>query len=156
MHEHELHHAFLEMSNTLSNWTLHRQNLGSMLSNYHSQGRNLKISQRHKLAHFFNMTSNILDTFGSMTENTILKSVEFIKGGGGDVELKGGGVFGNDKKGLKTNDLLHYFQMQKIYHTVWPYFWGIHWTTGMCQPLNQMWVKSYSLQNIQITQNQLS
>ena len=34
-----------------------------------------------------------------MTENTILRSVEFNKKGGG---LKGGGVFGNENKGLKN------------------------------------------------------
>ena len=97
MDECELRRAFPEMSNTLSNWTLHRQNLGAMLSNYHSQCRNMKRSQRRELAHFFNTTSNILDTIGSMTENTILRSVEFNKG-----ELKGGGVFGNDKKRLNN------------------------------------------------------
>ena len=57
----------------------------------------MKRSQRHELAHFFNTTSNILDTIGSMTENMILRSVEFNK-----AELKGGGVFGNDKKGLNN------------------------------------------------------
>ena len=86
----ELHCAFLEMSTTLSNWTLPGQNLGSMLSNYHRQCRNMKIGQRHELAHFFNTASNILDTIGSMTENTLLRSVEFDKGG--HVNLKGGGL----------------------------------------------------------------
>ena len=99
MDERELRRAFPEMSNTLSNWTLHGQNLGSMLSNYRSQCRNMKRNQRHELAHFFNTTSNILDTIGSMTENTILRSVEFNKKGGG---LKGGGVFGNENKGLNN------------------------------------------------------
>ena len=47
MDEHELRRAFPEMSNTLSNWTLHRQNLGSMLSIYRSQSRNMKRNQRH-------------------------------------------------------------------------------------------------------------
>ena len=36
------------------------------------------------------MTSNILDMIGSMTENTILRSVEFDEGG--CVNLKGGGL----------------------------------------------------------------
>ena len=64
MDEHELRHAFPEMSITLSNWTLHGQNLGSMLSNYRSQCRNMKRNQRHELAHFFTTTSKILDTIG--------------------------------------------------------------------------------------------
>ena len=88
--ERELRRAFPEMSTTLSNWTLHGQNLGSMLSNYRRQCRNMKKGQRRELAHFFNTASNILDTIGSMTENTILRSVEFDKGG--CVNLKGGGL----------------------------------------------------------------
>ena len=38
--------------------------------------------QRNELGHFFNTTSNVLDTIGSMVENTIVRSVEFQKGGG--------------------------------------------------------------------------
>ena len=86
----ELHPAFPEMLTTLSNWTLHGQNLGSMLSNYCRQHRNMKKGQRRELAHFFYMASNILDMIGSMTENTILRSVEFDKGG--RVNLNGGGL----------------------------------------------------------------
>ena len=78
------------MSTTLSNWMLHGQNLGSMLSNYCRQCRNMKKGQRCELAYFFNTASNILDTIGSMTENTILRPVEFDKGG--HVNLKGGGL----------------------------------------------------------------
>ena len=87
--ERELHCAFPEMLTRLSNWTLHWQNLGSMLSNYHRQCRNMKKGQRHELADFFSAASNILDTIESMTENTILRSVELDKGG---CVLKGGGL----------------------------------------------------------------
>ena len=77
--ERELRCALPEMNNTLSNWMLHGQNLGSMLTNYRAQCRNMKKKQQSELAHFFNTTSNILDTIGSMTENTILRSVKFNK-----------------------------------------------------------------------------
>ena len=40
--ERQLHRALPEMSNTLSNWTLHGQNMGSMLDNYRIQCRNMK------------------------------------------------------------------------------------------------------------------
>ena len=75
-----------KMANTLGNWTLHGQNLGAMLRNYQWQYRNMKPSQRQELGHFFNTASNVLDTIGSVTENTILRSVTFensktLKGG---------------------------------------------------------------------------
>ena len=75
--EHELHRALPDMANTLNNWTLHGQNLGSMLVNYHMQSRRMKKRQRNELGHFFNMTLNVLDMISSMVENTIIKSVEF-------------------------------------------------------------------------------
>ena len=81
--------ALPEMNNTLSYWTLHGQNLGSMLENYRAQRRNMKKKRQSELAHFFNTTSNILDTIGSMTENTILRSVKFDKDlVGGSMEKK--------------------------------------------------------------------
>ena len=82
--ERELRPALPEMSNALSNWKLHSQNLGSMLANYQAQCRNMKKKQQSELAHFFNTTSNILDIIGSMTANTILRSLKFNK------ELVGG------------------------------------------------------------------
>ena len=82
--------AMPEMDNTLSNWTLHRQNLGKMLRNYKRQYRDLPPNHRRELGHFFNTTSAVLDTNGSMTENSILRSVQLDKkpsslmGGGHD------------------------------------------------------------------------
>ena len=77
------------MNNTLSNWTLHSQNLGSMMANYQAQCRNMTKKQWNELAHFFKTTSNILDTIGSMTENTISRSVKFDKDlVGGSIEKK--------------------------------------------------------------------
>ena len=83
MDECQLHRVLPDMANTLNNWTLHGQNLDSMLANYHMQSRRMKKRQRNELGYFFNTTSNVLDTIGSMVENTIIKSVEFQKGGGG-------------------------------------------------------------------------
>ena len=87
--ERELRHALPEMNNTLSNWTLHGQNLGSMLANYKAQCRNMKKKRQSELAHFFNTPSNILDTIASVTENTILRSIKFNKDlVGGSMEKK--------------------------------------------------------------------
>ena len=66
-----------EMEGTLENWTLHRQNLGTMLKNYKRQYRHLPPNHRRELSQFFNTTSTVLDTIGSMTENAILQSVQF-------------------------------------------------------------------------------
>ena len=71
--------ALPEMHSTLSNWTLHGQNLGKMLRNYRRQYRQLSSDHRRELGQFFNTTSAVLDTTGSMTENSILRSVEFDK-----------------------------------------------------------------------------
>ena len=70
--------ALPEIDNTLSNWTLHGQNLGKMLRNYKRQYRNLPSDHHRELGHFFNTTSAVLDTIGSMTENSILRSVHFF------------------------------------------------------------------------------
>ena len=69
--------ALPEMDNTLNNWTLHSQNLGKMLRNYKRQYRNLPSDHRRELGHFFNTMSVVLDTIGSMTNNSILHSVQF-------------------------------------------------------------------------------
>ena len=88
--ERELQKALPEMANTLGNWTLHGHNLGNMLNDYHKQYRYMKKSQRQELGHFFNMASNILDTIGSMTENTILRLVKFDNNN--DMSLTGGSI----------------------------------------------------------------
>ena len=79
------------MSATLGNWTLHRQNLDSMLDNYRLQYRNMRKRQRRELGHFFNTASNVLDTISSMAENAILKSVKFDDRD----EVVGGGAINN-------------------------------------------------------------
>ena len=66
-----------EMENKLANWTLHGQNLGNMSKNYKRQYRHLPPDHRRELGQFFNMTWAVLDTLGSMTENSILRSVQF-------------------------------------------------------------------------------
>ena len=71
--------ALPKMHSTLSNWTLHGQNLGKMLRNYKRQYRQLSSDHRRELGQFFNTTSAVLDMIGSMTENSILRSVEFDK-----------------------------------------------------------------------------
>ena len=78
------------MEGTLGNWTLHRQNLGTMLKNYKRQYRHLPPNHRRELGQFFNTTSTVLDTIGSMTENAILRSVQFDGGNNHD----GGGLTG--------------------------------------------------------------
>ena len=85
--------AMPEVEGTLRNWTLHRQNLGTMLKNYKRQYRHLPPNHRRELSQFFNTTATVLDTIGSMMENAILRSVEFDSGGnnhGGG--LTGGGM----------------------------------------------------------------
>ena len=49
MDECKLRRALPDMANTLNNWTLHGQNLGSMLANYHMQSRRMKKRQRNEL-----------------------------------------------------------------------------------------------------------
>ena len=69
--------AMPEMEGTIGNWTLHGQNLGTMLKNYKRQYRHLPPNHRRELGQFFNTTSTVLDTIGSMMENAILQSVQF-------------------------------------------------------------------------------
>ena len=78
-----------EMENILGNWTLHGQNLGNMLKNYKRQYRHLPPDHRRELGQFFNTTWAVLDTIGSMTENSILRSIQFNNRPTG---LSGGGV----------------------------------------------------------------
>ena len=81
-----------KMEGTLGNWTLHGQNLGTMLKNYKRQYRHLPPNHRRELGQFFNTTLTVLDTIGSMTENAILRSVQFDSGGGNNHD--GGGLTG--------------------------------------------------------------
>ena len=64
--------AMPEMEGTLGNWTLHGQNLETMLKNYKRQYRHLPPNHRRELSQFFNTTLTVLDTIGSMMENAIL------------------------------------------------------------------------------------
>ena len=64
--------AMPEMEGMLGNWTLHGQNLRTMLKNYKRQYRHLPPNHRRELGQFFNTTSTVLDTIGSMMENAIL------------------------------------------------------------------------------------
>ena len=64
--------AMPEMEGMLGNWTLHGQNLGTMLKNYKRQYRHLPPNHRRELGQFFNTTSTVLDIIGSMMENAIL------------------------------------------------------------------------------------
>ena len=75
--ERNIRRAMPEMEGMLRNWMLHGQNLGTMLKNYKRQYRHLPPSHRRELGQFFNTTSTVLDTIGSMTENAILRFVQF-------------------------------------------------------------------------------
>ena len=88
--ERNIRRAMPEMEGTLGNWTLHGQNLGTMLKNYKRQYRHLPPNHRRELSQFFNTTSTVLDTIGSMAENAILRSVQFD--GGHDGGLTGRGM----------------------------------------------------------------
>ena len=90
--ERNIRRVMPEMEGMLGNWTLHGQNLGTMLKNYKRQYRHLPPNHRRELGQFFNTTLTVLDTIGSMTENAILQSVQFEgnnRDGGG---LTGGGM----------------------------------------------------------------
>ena len=93
--EMNIRRAMPEMEGTLGNWTLHGQNLRTMLKNKKRQYRHLLPNHRRELSQFFNTTSTVLDTIGSMTENAILRLVQFDSGGnnhdGGG--LTGGGMY---------------------------------------------------------------
>ena len=81
-----------EMEGMLGNWTLHGQNLGTMLINYKRQYRHLPPNHRRELGQFFNTTSTVLDTIGSMTENAILRLVQFEGNNYDGSGLTGGGM----------------------------------------------------------------
>ena len=70
--ERNIQRAMPKMEGTLGNWTLHRQNLGTMLKNYKRQYRHLPPNHKRELGQFFNTTSTVLDAIESMTENAIL------------------------------------------------------------------------------------
>ena len=85
--ERSLRKALPKISQMLSNWTVHGQKLGHMVDEYKRKSRTMPVKKRLQIGNFFNTASNVLDTIGSITENTILNSVQFVKGGGG---LRGG------------------------------------------------------------------
>ena len=66
--ERNIRRAMPEMEGTLGNWTLHGQNLGKMLKNYKRQYRHLPPNHSRELGQFFNTTSTVLDTIGSMAK----------------------------------------------------------------------------------------
>ena len=70
--ERNIGRAMPEMEGTLGNWTLQGQNLRTMLKNYKRQYRHLPPNHRRELGQFFNTTSTVFDTIGSMVENAIL------------------------------------------------------------------------------------
>ena len=80
LNERSLRKALPDITQTLSNWTVHGQNLGRMVDSYKKKSRTMPIKKRLQIGNFFNTASNVLDTIGSMTKNTILNSVQFVKG----------------------------------------------------------------------------
>ena len=70
--ERNIQRAMPEMEGMPGNWTLHGQNLRTMLKNYKRQYRHLPPNHRRELGQFFSTTSTVLDTIGSMMENAIL------------------------------------------------------------------------------------
>ena len=90
--ERNIRRAMNEMEGMLGNWTLHGQILGTMHKNYKRQYRHLPPNHRRELGQFFNTTSTVLDTIGSMTENTILRSVQFEGNNHDGGGLTGGGM----------------------------------------------------------------
>ena len=91
--ERSLRKALPEISQTLRNWTVHGQNLGHMVDEYKRKSRTMPLKKRLQIGNFFNTASNVLDTIGSMTENTILNSIQFVEGnvlkGGSSIEHTG-------------------------------------------------------------------
>ena len=90
--ERNIRRAMPEMEGMLGNWTLHGQNLRTMLKNYKRQYRHLPPNHRRELSQFFSTTSTVLDTIGSMVENAILRLVQFDGGNNHDGGLTGGGM----------------------------------------------------------------
>ena len=113
--------ALPKMHSMLSNWTLHGQNLGKMLRNYRHQYRQLSSDHPRELGQFFNTTSAVLDMIGSMTENSILRSVEFDK-------EDNKRLF---KSGIDNAPSQNYFPQTSIFRDTWCFFQTINWTMGM-------------------------
>ena len=93
MSERSLRKALPDISQIMRNWTVHGQNLGDVVDSYVKHSRTMPIKKRLKIGNFLNTASNVLDTIGSMTENTIINSVQFRRGGGRS--LRGGGIIGH-------------------------------------------------------------
>ena len=90
MSERSLRKALPDISQIMRNWTVHGQNLGDVVDSYVRNSRTMPIKKRLKIGNFLNTASNVLDTIGSMTENTIINSVQFRRGG-----VRGGGIIGH-------------------------------------------------------------
>ena len=91
MSERSLRKALPDISQIMRNWTVHGQNLGDVVDSYVRNSRTMPIKKRLKIGNFLNTASNVLDTIGSMTENTIINSVQFRRGG----VRGGGGIIGH-------------------------------------------------------------
>ena len=91
MSERSLRKALPDISQIMRNWTVHGQNLGDVVDSYVKHSRTMPIKKRLKIGNFLNTASNVLDTIGSMTENTIINSVQFRRGG----VRGGGGIIGH-------------------------------------------------------------
>ena len=91
MSERSLRKALPDISQIMRNWTVHGQNLGDVVDSYVRNSRTMPIKKRLKIGNFLNTASNVLDTIGSMTENTIINSVQFQRGG----VRGGGGIIGH-------------------------------------------------------------
>ena len=92
--ERSLRKALPDIGQIMRNWTVHGQNLGDIVDSYKRQSRTMPIKKRLKIGNFSNTASNVLDTIGSMTENTIINSVQFpqhsvVSGGGGMIGHEG-------------------------------------------------------------------
>ena len=73
-----------------------------MLRNYRCQYRQLSSDHHRELGQFFNTTSAVLDTIGSMTENSIFQFVEFDKE---DKRLFGSGIDNAPQLKLPPTDI---------------------------------------------------
>ena len=92
--ERSLRKALPDIGQIMRNWTVHGQNLGDIVDSYKRQSRTMPIKKRLKIGNFLNTASNVLDTIGSMTENTIINSVHFPRHHSSVVS--GGGMIGHE------------------------------------------------------------